>query len=287
MNIVVIPLNASSFDKLNCDVNYRLTVVDGIVPTVEDRVLATGKAIHKYAELRALGQPDSEALMSALQQPGADTAAVMQASTTYDSAKHKPIAHTSGFAIVEVRFDVPYKIITIDDTEYHLHLQGTIDRVNLDHNWVEIIDYKSARSWYFERIEDGYTGAIQFDFYWWVVFTYGRQFLPADIMDIVEKKRLAVRLCAIMLSKKPIEWIYGDRRILTDKEIKLFQGRLDEAIDKIIALWHAPHLAKHNGYFANQCGKCRYKMLCHAKDEHELTSVLKGFTQRPYKPLKW
>lgn len=282
----LIPINSHSLMELVCHRRYWYKVVKGLTEKKLDAVLLVGKAIHKYAQLKGSGADEKLAFETVFKM-SADPDDQMFILGGIGAIKSAPMGNVardeSGKALVEVQFDIPLAEIE----QYDIRLQGTLDRIDFDGTMVEVVDWKSTRKWKLEQVLESYRGSSQFDFYYYVIARFGKEFLPPHIMEAVSRGMLFSRVGVIGLTKKPPKVEYDNPRGRPIQFIQEFEKRLLDSLGLIVELWQSESPPDRTGWLHGICGTCPFKDVCFAADQHEYDSAMMAFEVKPYRPLEW
>jgi len=281
----VVFVNASSLKALACADRYTLEVVQGWRATIDPDVFAVGKAVHKYAELRALGNDDLPAMAQAITTPGIkDKQQVYQACAGYDKANLPAVARCNGEALVEFQFCVKYDDYIINGVTYEVYLTGRIDRVAHSRLGVELIDFKTSRKWDFNDICNAYDHDTQFLFYYSIARRFAYELFRGDmtIANDAHAGRLFTRVCPIFPIGRPnCSWRLGPLWSPSEELYNEFIKNLrDIYVPYLVTLQAKTHLLSKDGMFKNLCPGCRVKNLC----LHERPD---GMERVEYNPLTW
>lgn len=281
----IIYLNATALKSLACEDRYYHQCVSGWRERLENPVFTIGKAIHKFAEERAKGLDDIEAMTEGCRVPGVtDKAAIAKACAGWRSANQSPPLIIDGESFVERRFCVPFAEHIRGDITYEVYLVGRFDHVHHSRHGVIITDYKSTRKWEFNDVVKAYADDVQFLFYYTVARQFAYDIFSGDMAAANDAwaGKLFTRVCAIMLSKKPQPvWQMGPLWSPSEFLWKEFLADLRaHVVPKIVELHSGQRVLRRDGLFKNLCPTCSYADLC-------LRESPDAYVKEAYSPLSW
>ena len=287
MTKVPLYINSTALKTLGCEDKYIYTTVHGL-KAFDNEYFRTGTILHKYAELRTLGVQPPQALVN-LGLTGAEVTEQMPALSAFESLNQPPVARDKdGKPQVEMSFKIERDPIVFEGVTYVPTYVGHVDRVNTTTMGLEIVDYKSTRYYKLDDAKKAWSNSTQFIFY----YTMLRQF-AYDIFKIPEhaehawQGRMVFTPTFVMLSHKPIKWVRGEPYYPTTEQFEEFFENLERhVVPMLVRLNHFKSGGK-TGWFSDQCPRCDFQSLCHARNDLDFERALKQYKQEPYNPLSW
>lgn len=287
-------LNASSLKLTHCAQRYHNTVVLGLQNRDQKEVLAFGKAVHRYAEMRANGADTSAALIAANAMYGGTQAALMSsACAMMPTTGLTPYTEPGGRRYVELKFKVYWQTITHAGHQFNIFVCGTFDLVTMFADGaVQIVDYKTARKYKMADVFSDYAVDPQMTFYPWVAYRFGPEIFDVTVSNETRKGNVFLRICAIMLAHTPVVWKMGPPLQLNSQQLHDFEEQLQAHIRRVILpAWLTPTM---DGKFNNTCTRgeragalCDYAPLCFSQNETEAEQIKATFNVTPYDPAKF
>lgn len=288
-------INASSLKHRHCRRAYWATV--GLGYTTNDMVeyLRFGKAVHKFAELRARMSNQEAMALAVPTYDGPDGATLVRACLAmppeYDIG---PVLHINGEKAIERKFTVQIDVRKINGEDTAIVLCGTFDRLNFSGNGIlTIVDYKTTRSWNRDDIINRYTHDVQMMFYLWVAWKHSYSLFPdINVANAANQNKLAMQIGAVMLRAKPMpRWSFLPPITRTVEQFEQFDALMRDTVEDIIHE-HAAQTdfmsAAADGMTNNTCSDCDFRSVCFANDDERRSYLLDTFfTRKPYDPTGW
>ena len=292
--LIELNLDASAMKKSYCDRAFQFTVVRGYEPRMHREPLVMGKALHKYAHIRAAGGILADALKSGVEHytshQGEDLNKLAMACASFNPDMFLPSPDAS---FLERYFHIPFIERSVGDVLYRVNLCGTLDRIGVQTSedgtptMLVAYDYKSTRKYKIDEVIASYKFSIQFMFYYWIMRRYSHVMFPErqDLQSLCVPGSLFVCACPVMLSGKPIAWRKGPH-FTYEHMMSTLDTLILAYAETTIDIAATEGLAVPNGMMQDACSTCDYWAICHSAqtDEQRENIINSLFKRRNYDP---
>lgn len=284
-------LNASSLKLTHCQTRYHNTVVTGLQNTEQREVLIFGKAVHKYAEMRANGADIPAALIAAnAMYQGPNGGLLSNACAMMPATGLTPYVEPGGRKYVELKFKVYWQTITHAGHQFNIFVCGTFDLVTMfSDGAVQIVDFKTSRKYKMADVFADYMVDVQMAFYPWVAARFGAEIFDITVANQTHQGNVFLRICAVMLAHNPVVWKMGPPIMMGPDKLDEFERLLQWHIrDFILPSWLDP---QPTGKLNNTCTRgeragacCDYVPICFAENSLAAEQARAGFAVVKYDP---
>lgn len=278
-------LNATSLTYSHCEQAYYMTVVRGLRTLEQIEAINMGNALHKYAELRALGSDNSGALVRALDVYNGDHKQLLvQACAQMPTDIPCAYVDANGQAYVEHKFKIYWQTIVFEGTAFNIWVCGTYDIVTLTgEGIVRIRDYKSTRRWKAAEVFELYRTSVQCRFYLWAAQKFGHYMFDLPVANATDRNFLYLQHTGIFLSGTHPRWVHGSIIQLTMAELVEFEQLLmNQLMSVILPAWLRPVT---RGMVNGTCDGCNFTRYCFESTQNGKDIALHGYQQIPYDPM--
>jgi len=204
-------------------------------------------------------------------------AACTSLETFINTTLTKPIDLASGEPAVEVTFEKLWHSYP----DFDVYLCGTIDRISVVNNTVEILDYKSTRKWNRNDYLTSYQASTQALFYSWIMNRYPHSLIPDPYATMAFDNRMFLRICGIFLSAKPLPKVDLSPPItFRQEQYEEFECMLEQTVLPRVLRAHRELEAEKEGLVNGQCMNCEFALPC------VKSMSLTQFGKRDYRPLE-
>ena len=264
-----------------------MAVAQGYVDAETHEALTFGKAVHKYAERRSLGDDHIAAYTRALETyQGPNHAQLSNTCSTMPIQSLPVYIDASGHIYAEHKFKIFWKSIIYNGTQYNIWVVGTLDLVTLfSHGVLRINDYKTTRKWKAAEVFASYAASVQMMFYVWAARKFAHHIFDITAGNIAHMGHIFMQITAIFIGKTPVIWQAGSPIQYSMDQLNAFEETLNHHIThNIIPAWAHP---QKTGMVNDTCDGCPFTEHCFAATPEAAASALHRMKQQKYDPTTW
>ena len=281
--------NSTSLKYSHCRRRYHLAVVKGYVDNETAEALTFGKAVHKYAERRSLGDDHIQAFTQACAiYQGKELAQLSGTCSTMPIQTLPAYCDSDGHIYAEHQFKVYWKSIVYNGCQFNIWVMGTFDLITLFSNgMLRINDYKTSRKWKANEVFADYAVSVQMRFYIWVAYKFAHHIFDITAANAAQRNNLWMQITAIFVGKTPVIWQAGSPLQFTIEQLNEFEDLLNHYLaTDILPSWFEAE-AHPTGMANNTCAKCPFQEYCHSATESGKIAALTRHRQVKYDPSLW
>jgi len=271
-----------------CQRKYQLAVIKGL-HAPKDKTALFGDIYHRALERLDKDEEPAKVVNELFDfAPNIDKIKMLKTLIKFKLGhkKLKPLI-INGAPAIEHKFSFLYKFTA----PYEIYLQGTIDLIEHDNNFLRVIDYKTsvgATKYQVRKTTREYELAFQLPFY---VFALYHGILPADLKELITSSQYSTEIwCAFYNMDEPFHRII---RGAFNKEFfnaiipAIIDSRINQMIE-VAELTKQDIPAPYSGMNVyNACANCQFRAACQVAGSAREVELLSHYPVRPYEPLNF